>query len=163
MWKLWGKKSSPLRMILSESRVSSGDRTGCQLMGEKKNSDLKILARTTMLLYTCTGSSSGGDVLLLSTQGVTHVQNVEFLGRRTGLQRSLHAARLRPGHYVRNYSSIRLSGIFRFLSFYFFLHPIYSPRPFFFSLVPVITLLELQSRFGDNWEHITWNLSGLSP
>ena len=27
----------------------------------------------------------------------------------------------------------------------------------------VLTLLELQSRFGDNWGHITWNVSALSP
>ena len=28
---------------------------------------------------------------------------------------------------------------------------------------PSLTLLGLQSRFGDNWEKITWNLSGLPP
>ena len=27
----------------------------------------------------------------------------------------------------------------------------------------LLTLLELQSRFGENWGQITWNLSALSP
>ena len=30
-------------------------------------------------------------------------------------------------------------------------------------LPSIITLLGLQSLFGDNWEQITWNLRGLSP
>ena len=34
---------------------------------------------------------------------------------------------------------------------------------FYAYLFLLLTRLELQSHFGDNWGHTTWNLSGLSP